>query len=77
MISFIPYNSSVKSRYDYCEKNESELSSDFTKVTYLESGGVSCDAIYMNCPEKANLCRKERVDEWFPGSRNGVDVNKP
>lgn len=33
--------------------------SDFTEVTYLESGAVSYDAIYMNCPEKANLCRKE------------------
>lgn len=30
----------------------------------------------MNCPEKANLCTRERAGEWFPGGRNGVDVNK-
>lgn len=50
--------------------------SDFTEVTYLESGAVSYDAIYMNCPEKANLCRKEKVDWWFPGSGTRIDVNK-
>ena len=36
--------------------------SHFTKVTYLERGGMVYDYIYMKCPEKTDLFRKEKID---------------